>query len=129
MASAPVFVGTPKTWFAQVSAANTNRDGSGTIVDLVTAGANGSRIDEVEIEAAGTVTAGVIRLYLYDGTNTRLFKERLVSATTPSTTVKVWEDVVTFLNGLNLPPGATWKLRVSTHNAETFNIFARGGDL
>ncbi len=129
MASAPEFVDSPKSWLAQVSAANTNRDGSGTVVDVVTAGADGTRIDAVDIVAVGTVTAGVVRLYLYDGTNTRLIKEVMVSATTPSTSVEVFRKTVTFPKGLHLPSGATWKLKASTHNAETFNVIARGGDL
>jgi hypothetical protein len=126
MGTTPVFIATPKTWLGQVSAANTNRDGSGTVVDIVTAGANGSRIDNIEITAAGTVTAGVVRLYLNDGTNTRLFKEAMVTATTPSTSVEVFRAALCLAEGLVLPSG--WKLKASTHNAETFNVFARGGD-
>ena len=38
MATSPIFVGTPKTWLAALSAANTtNRDGTGTIITIVTA--------------------------------------------------------------------------------------------
>lgn len=129
MAAAPEFVDSPKTWLAQISAANTARDGSGTIVDVVTAGTDGTRIDEISIEATGTTTAGVVRLFLYDGTNTRLFREVLVTAITPSTSIKVFEALLTFLKGLHLPAGATWKLKAATHNAETFNVFVRGGDL
>lgn len=57
----PIFVLTPVLAQAQVSAANTNRDGTGTIVDLVTGGTYGTRIDKVRICATGTTTAGVIR--------------------------------------------------------------------
>ena len=127
MASSPVFIGTPKTWLGQVSAANTNRDGTGTLVDIVTAAANGSRLDEIDILGPGTATAGVVRLFLNDGTNTRLFKEVMVTATTPSTSVEVFRAVLAFAEGLVLPLG--WKLKASTHNAEAFNVVARGGDL
>jgi len=127
MASSPVFIGTPKTWLGQVSAANTNRDGTGTLVDIVTAAANGSRLDEIDILGPGTATAGVVRLFLNDGTNTRLFKEVMVTATTPSTSVEVFRAVLAFAEGLVLPSG--WKLKASTHNAEAFNVVARGGDL
>jgi hypothetical protein len=126
MASSPVYVGTPKTWQAALSAANTNRDGSGTLVDAVSGGSSGSRLDKVRIAASGTTTAGVIRLFVYDGTNTYLIKEVLVTAVTPSATVAVWEGEVD-LDGLVLPTNA-WKLRASTHNAESFKVFVKGGD-
>jgi hypothetical protein len=120
-------VGTPKTFQGALSAANTNRDGSGTTATLVTGGSLGTRIDRIKTIAAGTVTAGVVRFYLSDGTNTRLFKERLVAATTPSTTVAVFEDEITFADALIIPTG--WTLKASTHNAEAFNLFAHGGDI
>jgi hypothetical protein len=126
MATAPVFVGVPKTWQAAISAANTNRDGTGTLVTLVSAGASGSRIDRLRIVASGTTTVGVVRFFLNDGTNKYLIKERLVTALTPSTSVAVFEDEVSFGDGLALPNG--WSLMASTHNAEAFKVFAQGGD-
>lgn len=127
MATAPVFIGTPKTWVGQLTAANTNRDGTGTVVTIATAGAApGSRIDSIEIVGVGSVTAGMVRLFLHDGTNYRLFREIAVSATVPSGTVEGWRAVFNFLEGLTLPN--LWSLRASTHNAETFNVIARGGD-
>lgn len=126
MAAAPIYVGTPQTWQAALSAANTNRDGTGTIVDVVTGGSSGSRVDKVRVAASGTTTAGVVRLYLYDGSNTYLIKELLIAAITPSTSIAVaeaeWDA-----DGLVLPTN-TWKLRASTHNAEAFKVFAKGGN-
>jgi hypothetical protein len=126
MATAPVFVGVPKTWQAAISAANTNRDGSGTLVTLVSAGTSGSRIDKLRAVASGTTTPGVIRYFISDGTNKYLIKERLVAAITPSALVAVYEDDVTFGDGLVLPVG--WSLAAATHNAESFKVFAQGGD-
>lgn len=130
MASDPVFAVTPKVGLAQVSAANTSRDGTGTIVDILTGGTSGTNISKIEIVATGTTTAGVVRLYLYDGTNTRLLREVFVTAATPSTTVSVWNAqlIFAFPNTLHLPSNS-WKLQASTHNAETFNVFAFGADL
>jgi hypothetical protein len=129
MASSPQFVGTPQVWAASLAAANPNRDGTGTVVDLVTgATAPGTRIDKVRIMGVGTVTAGMIRFFLFDGATTRLIKERPVVATTPSGTVPGFEDEWTLQDGLVLPT-ASWKLRAATNNAENFNIFAYGGNL
>jgi hypothetical protein len=126
MATAAQYASTVRTAQAQVSTANTNRNGTGTIATVFTAGSNGSRIDDIYITATGTTTAGVVRLYLNDGTNTYLFEEILVTAITPSTTVAVFQ--ATLLNqAIVLASG--WSLRASTNNAETFNIqVTRAGD-
>lgn len=121
------YIATPKTWQQALSAANTNRDGTGTIADLATGGASGSRIDSVRVQAIGTTTAGVIRLFSYDGTNTYCYREILVSAITPGTGAEAWSVDVAFPGGFVLP-SSSWKLRASTHNAENFRIFAHGGD-
>lgn len=129
MATAPAFAAIPRCAVAQATAANTNRDGTGTIATLFTAGANGSRVERVRISAAGATTAGVVRLFIHDGANARLFKEVLVTAITPSTSVAVFEAEVDLSAAdriLVLPAG--YSLRASTHNAETFNLFAVGGD-
>ena len=126
MASSPIYIGTPQTWQAALSAANTNRDGTGTIVDVVTGGASGSRLDKIRVQASGTSSAGVIRFYLYDGTNTYLIKEMMVSAITPSASVEAWSGEWD-CDGLVLP-STSWKLRASTHNAEAFKVFVKGGN-
>jgi len=126
MATAAQYASTVRTAQAQVSVANTARNGTGTIVTVFTAGASGSRIDDIYITATGTTTAGVVRLFLNDGTNTYLWEEILVTAITPSTTQAVFQ--ATLLNqALVLATG--WSLRASTNNAETFNIqVTRAGD-
>jgi len=126
MATAPVFASTPKLGTAAISTANTNRDGTGTIGTVLTAGASGTKINEIRIEASAATTAGIVRLFIFDGTNTRLFYEQLVAAITPSASVKVFESTLLFDN-LVLPTGH--QLRASTHNAEAFNVFALGADL
>ena len=126
MSTSAQYAATPRAALGQVSTANTNRDGTGTIATIFTAGASGSRIDDIYIAATGTVTAGVVRLFINDGTNTRLWQEILVTATTPSTTVQVWS--ATLLNQALILP-TTYSLRASTNNAETFNVSVlRAGD-
>ena len=129
MATTPAFASTPRIAVGQVSAANTARDGTGTIVTIFTAGSSGSRVENIRLVATGTTTAGVVRLFIHDGSNARLFWEELVSAITPSTTVKVWSTALDFsTNGavILLPNG--YSIRAATHNAETFNVFVVGGD-
>lgn len=127
--SVPRFVGQGKTWDAQLSAANTNRDGTGTIVDFMTAiaaGMPGIRVTAIRIVATGTTTAGVIRIFIHDGTGYRLYKEIMVTAVTPSTSQEVFNSDYVPPAPIELAAGE--KLGVSTHNAETFQAFAHGGE-
>ena len=131
MATTAAFAATPRCAVAQATAANTNRDGTGTIATVFTAGASGSRIDAISIKAIGTTTAGMVRLFVHDGTNARLLDEVTIRAKTPSATIEAEESHLSLGNlsqilPLILPTG--YSLRASTHNAETFNVFAFGGD-
>jgi hypothetical protein len=126
MATAPSFAATPRAAGVSISTANTNRDGTGTVGTVITAGASGTKIEEVVVVGTGTVTAGMVRLFLYDGTTYYLFDEVAITATTPSATVQVYRARRAYPN-LTLPNG--WSLRASTHNAETFIVEAFGGDL
>lgn len=127
MASTANFFSTPRTAVAQVTTANTNRDGTGTIATVITGAANGTRVDDIEISAVASSAAGVVRLYLHDGTNSRLLREILVGTITASNTVAAFNSRLTDL-GIILA-SASWSIRASTHNAETFNIcVTRAGD-
>lgn len=115
------------TALAQISTANSELDGTGTIADVLTAASNGTEIASVIIKATGNTTAGMIRLYIYDGTNNRLLMEIPVEATTKSAKVHSFSRRITFnRSGFSLK--ATWKLRASTEKGETFNIIAEGLD-
>ena|ERR1051326_6938990 len=109
----------------QISAANTNRDGTGTMSTLWTAGANGAQINRIEIQAIVTTTAGMIRFFIYDGAATRLWKEVLVTAVTPSGSVAAFSDSVDPSPPLTLAPNEV--LKVATNNAETFNVRVTNG--
>ncbi len=125
---------------ASISTANTGRDGTGTIGTVYTArtaanGGTGARIDSVTVEATGTTTAGMVRLFITDsGGTARLIREIAVSALTPSATVKAFTiptsegadaNGVLIINAL-LAPGDIFK--ASTHNAETFVVRVQGGE-
>lgn len=131
MSTSPQYASTPRCGIGQVATANTNRDGTGTIGTIFTAGASGSRIDAINIKATGTTTAGMIRLFIHDGADARLLTEVPVTAITPSGTLPSWEaqlntNTMTQVLPLVLPTG--YSLRAATNNAETFNVIALGGD-
>lgn len=127
MAGQPAFAATPRIGMGQVSVANTNRDGTGTLATILTGVAAGTRVDEIVVEATVTTTAGMVRIYLHDGTNARLFDEFLVSAVTVGASTVAYRGSKTY-NNLVLP-SSSWSIRASTHNAETFNVFVLGADL
>jgi hypothetical protein len=64
----PIFIQAPKVLGdVAISTANTNRDGSGTLGTVFSGSANGDKVEHIDITATGTTTAGVIRLYIYNG--------------------------------------------------------------
>lgn len=86
MTATPVYSQTPKHVVAQVSVANTNVDGTtGTYATVLTAGANGSKIERIRIQTQGTTTADKVRLFI----GGKLYGEFLFAAATPSNTVTV----------------------------------------
>jgi hypothetical protein len=126
MATTPSFAATVRVGLGTLATADTARTGTPTnVVTVFTAGASGSRIDEVNIIATATTTAGVVRLWIYDGTTYYLFEEILVSAITPSTAIATYNTTLTF-NNFMLPTGHS--LRATTNNSEGFNVIAFGGD-
>lgn len=130
MAVTPVWTQVPRAATVLVSTANTNRDGTGTITDLLTGIAAGTRIDRIIVNAIGTTTAGVIRLWLHNGTIYFLLREILVSGITPSASIAVFTTDIYRTDGLPVAhlPSTSWKIAVSTHNAESFHVTALGGD-
>jgi hypothetical protein len=126
----PIFTLTPVVAVATVSAANTARDGTGTIVAVLTGGTNGTRIEFITIKATVTTSAGAIAFYIDPGTGTfHLWTEVLVTAVTASTTVAAFQTELVRTDGLpviTLP--ATYRLGASTEIANNFRIIAHGGD-
>lgn len=130
MASTPNWASSPICGIAQISTANTGRDGTGTIGTVYTAGSAGGRVEAITIIATGTTTDGMVRLFIHDGTNARLWMEVPVRATTPSATAQAFFQYINLADypfyPLLLQSG--YSLRASTEKAETFNVFAHGGN-
>lgn len=124
--TSPVFTHSALIGMDEVVVANPNRDGSGTLVTLVTGNAEGTRIDLIRAVAQVTTSAGMIRLFLYDGVDVRLWKEIPVTAITASATVPAFDAEYQPTEPLILPD-ETWELRASTEEAEAINVMAFGG--
>ena len=134
--TAPIFTITPNASTSTIAAANTARDGSGTLVTAFTAGTNGSRLDFITFTSsqatAGASSARVQRVFLTDasGSNPRLISEVVLSAVTASTTAIGATSTITFTNGLILKSGQIVKVSQSIYAsaADNTDVLARGGD-
>jgi|SRR5262245_3566862 len=138
MSTSPTFAATPVIGMALINQAATDatRDGSGTLTTVVTGGTNGTRIDRVDVIHAGPIstapTAGIVRLYIDNGSAVRLFREIPIAANTNTPTVAGVLATVYFPQGLVLP--ATYILKAQSHFGTTasannlFNVIAYGGD-
>lgn len=130
----PLFIGQPQPVVTSIPAsANTNRDGSGTIVTIYTAGANcGSLIQNIKAQAVGTTNAGVLNLFhsVDNGSTWKLIGDLLVAAVTPSATAVAWSGYFSG-NFLPLPMAANaqHKLGLTTTIAQAFTVIVDGGTL
>jgi len=115
----PNYASTPTNAISQLSVANTNRNGTGTLVTLIEGGANGVSVQDIMLHATGTTAAGFIFLYLSNGTTNSLILEHPVTAITPSATVSAWNSFISDFSVV-LAPG--WSLKASTYVANTFMV-------
>jgi len=132
MAADPQYAATPATVSAQLTLANTARDGTGSnIVTVLTAAATGTRILAIDIMAQVTTTAGAVRLWIVldSGPTFRLFDEVLVPAITLSgVTVKPFRQRLDFTS-VPLILSTGYSLRAASNAAEAINVHALAASL
>lgn len=130
MATDPSWASTPRAAVAAVSTANTNMDGTGTIVDVFTAGSSGSKVNRIAVQATVNPADSVLTVFLYNGTSYFLFDTvDLGDPATSSTTVGGYREERAY-SDLVLP-SSSWKLAAAITVAPTsgvLNVFAFGGD-
>ena len=128
--TAPLFAQVPRIGIARLTTAETSIDAApANVVTVLTAATDHTIVSRVLVKAAQTTTAGMVRLWLYDGSTYRLYEEISVSAVTPSATVQAWEGEsvrITPDRPMVLPSG--WSLRATTEKGEKFNVSAFGGE-
>jgi hypothetical protein len=110
--------------------ANTNLDGTGTLVTVYTAGASatykGSAIETITVKATVNNTPGMVRLYIYDGSTAYLFKEIIIPSITKTATDKACDITVVLEDNFDIKAG--YLIKASTEKAENFNILVEGKD-
>lgn len=118
--TSPIFLATPApAWVSTGTSANTNLDGTGTVATVLTAGANGTKIERVILQHLGSNVATVVRLFLNNGSvnstpsNNTLVAEVALAANTLS---QVAASVRTELSlDIAIPSG--YKLNCTTGTA------------
>lgn len=133
MASSPGYAAVPHNAAALIGAVETNLQVPTQAAVVFTAGASGSKIEEVVVQASATsltptTVAGLVYLFLYDGSTYHLFDIIPVTAITASATAAGFRASRGY-NNLVLLNG--WSLRASqseTSNASLLKCHALGGD-
>jgi hypothetical protein len=132
--TAPIFTRIPDiNWAAGITAANTAKDGTGTVDTVFTADAtNGSFLQKLIVRPKGTNVASVLRVFLNNGatngtaTNNVLISEVTLAATT-NTEVAAISGVEIPMN-LPMPPGYKINVTLGTAVAGGYAVAGVGGD-
>ena len=110
MATAPAFAATPVCWSGLVPATlDTSLTAPSNVTALGTAGASGTKIEEIVCQAVGTTIAGVVNIFLYDGSTYHFYDFFIIPAYTSSTTVGAWRASRGYQN--LILPSNSWSLR------------------
>lgn len=129
MATDAAFAATPRVASAIASGTlDTSRTAPTNVATVFTAGASGSKIEEIVVQGLGTTVAGIGCLFLYDGSTYNLIDELLIIAVTASTTAQAYRWNKAYPN-LILQSG--WSLRFTqtiAGNVSLFKVTAFGGD-
>lgn len=135
MATDPAFAATPNTGAALLGNAETDLQAPTTTSVVLTAGSSGTKVEEIVVQASksaaltATTVAGLVYLFLYDGSTYHLFDTVTVTAITASATVPGFRQRNVYTN-LYLKSG--WSLRASQSiagNASILKVHAMGADL
>lgn len=131
--TSPIFVATPRsTGLTTGVNANTALDGTGTVVTVFTAGANGSKVEDIILTHLGTNVATALRIFVNNGatnataTNNWLIHEETMAANTLS---QVAASVPVYIRAnFILPAGYKLNVTIGTAIASGVMIVCQGGD-
>ena len=130
--TSPIFPLTPNVSWGAVATANTAKDGTGTVVTVFTAGANGARLDYLKVRALGTNVATVLRVFVNNcstnatAANNTLILDQTIAATTNSETAQLADNLIQL--DLSLPAGYKINVTVGTTVAAGLQVTGVGGD-
>lgn len=129
----PIYSRSPDIqWVQSITAANTAKDGTGTVNTVFTADAtNGGRVEKLKVRALGTNVATVLRVFINNGatnataSNNTLYTEATIAATTLTETAALADNEITL--NLALPIGYKLNVTLGTAVAAGLSVTAVGG--
>ena len=139
----PIFPLAPNVSWGKVTTANTAKDGTGTVVTVFTAGANGSKIDQIKVCQLGTNVATVLRLFVNNGAdpttaaNNALIQDVTIAATTNSEVAALLDIDIMILKDAGarsespipyLPAGYKINVTIGTTVAAGLQVTVHGAD-
>lgn len=132
MSTSAQYASIPKVGSALLTTADTSLTAPTTVGTVFTAGSSGSRIDYIEVQGVATTVAGLVNLFIYDGTNYILWQQIPVQAITSSTTVPAFGANLSSNGNANVMPltiPTGYSLRATVTTAQTgVRVTAYGGD-
>lgn len=138
MATTPAFIANSNIGFARPIVANVASNGTGTLYDLITAVASGTRVDRISIvnsqPSYSTPAALLVRFFITDtsGSNPRLIEEAAMASVIKSATSLGPANAIYFPGGLFLASGQILKCAVTVYTAggpNQVDVIAYGGDM
>lgn len=133
--TSPIFTLTPVAKTVSVTTATADsplRGGAGNnFSTILSAGANGTRVDRITVQSQGTSVAGELLLFIHDGSVNWFFKEIAITAITASSTVAAFTAELVRTDGLPLavlPTGYSLKCCVTVTQTNALNCTAFAGD-
>ena len=132
MSTLAQYASTPKVGSANLTTADTSLTAPTTVGTVLSAGASGIRIDYIEVQGVATTVAGLVNLFIFDGTTYFLWQQVPVLAITSSTTVPAFAANLSSNSNSNVMPltlPTGYSLRATTSVAQTgVRVIAYGGD-
>lgn len=132
--TAPIYPDSINDDWGTITAANTAKDGTGTVVTIFTAGADGALIERFRVQALGTNVASVLRFFLNNGgsnatpANNSLIHEATCAATTISEVAALAPVEVLPSMPIKLEAGYKINIALGTAVAAGLQVTAFGGD-
>lgn len=118
MATTPQYAATPDVNSATVSISDTSLVLPTNAVTVFTAGASGSRIDYINFAGVSSTTAGLVNLFIYNGSTYWLWRQVSIqtatySTTSPSTLLTLSSNANADFMPLTLPTGYSLRATVT----------------
>jgi len=128
----PIFTNVPVVGGGTVSTADTGYGGQGgtaptNLKTLLTGGTNGTKINELRIAPLGTVVAGMVNIFVYDGTTYWLIDQYAITAQSVSQSAPQYIQKKNY-SDLVLPSSYTLVAATTVTQSSGISVTAFGGN-